>query len=162
IVRGVNVFPTQIEELILRIPQLSPHFQCVLTREGRMDELTVRVERREGVDAARATEAGAELAHLVKSNIGITVGVDVVEPRAVRYASDWRDARAGSRPRPGRRGMFRSTGGWAAISWRPRRAAGVQVVRTPVPGEDHHGTVAALRPGSAATYTVQCGRMEID
>jgi phenylacetate-CoA ligase len=83
IVRGVNVFPTQIEELILRVPQLAPHFQCVLTREGRMDELTVRVERREGVDAERATEAGAELAHLVKSNIGITVGVDVVEPQAV-------------------------------------------------------------------------------
>ncbi|MBX6722424.1 MAG: phenylacetate--CoA ligase, partial [Dactylosporangium sp.] len=40
IVRGVNVFPTQIEELILRIPQLSPHFQCVLRRDGRMDTLT--------------------------------------------------------------------------------------------------------------------------
>ena len=37
ILRGVNLFPTQIEELILRIPALSPHFQCVLTRDGRMD-----------------------------------------------------------------------------------------------------------------------------
>ncbi len=44
ILRGVNLFPTQIEELILRTPALSPHFQCVLTRPGRLDELTVRVE----------------------------------------------------------------------------------------------------------------------
>src|SRR5437764_11432640 len=46
ILRGVNLFPTQIEELILRTPALSPHFQCVLTREGRLDAMTVRVERR--------------------------------------------------------------------------------------------------------------------
>ncbi len=83
IVRGVNVFPTQIEELILRVPQLAPHFQCVLTRQGRMDALTVRVEHREGVDGTEATKAGTELAHLVKSTIGITVGVDVVAPQEV-------------------------------------------------------------------------------
>src|SRR3954452_8978692 len=41
ILRGVTLFPTQIEELILRTPALAPHFQCVLTREGRMDALTV-------------------------------------------------------------------------------------------------------------------------
>src|SRR5947208_2738267 len=57
IVRGVNLFPTQIEELILRTPALSPHFQCVLTRPARMDELTVRVERRPD-----ATPADAEAA----------------------------------------------------------------------------------------------------
>ena len=49
IVRGVNVFPTQIEEVILRLEPLTPHFQCVLTRPGPMDELTVRVERREDI-----------------------------------------------------------------------------------------------------------------
>ena len=58
IVRGVNVFPTQIEELILATPGLSPHFQCVLTRPGRMDELTVRVERRPGRDGDVAATAG--------------------------------------------------------------------------------------------------------
>ena len=46
ILRGVNLFPTQIEELILRTPALAPHFQCVLSRSARLDELTVRVERR--------------------------------------------------------------------------------------------------------------------
>ena len=50
ILRGVNLFPTQIEELILRVPSLSPHFQCELARPGRMDTMTVRVERRPGID----------------------------------------------------------------------------------------------------------------
>jgi phenylacetate-CoA ligase len=83
IIRGVNVFPTQIEELILRTPQLSPHFQCVLTKHGPMDALTVRVERRDGVDENAATRAGAELIHLVKSNIGVSVEVDVVAPDGI-------------------------------------------------------------------------------
>ena len=61
ILRGVNVFPTQIEELILRTPALSPHFQCVLDRQGRMDTLTVQVERRAGVAADEAARAGAAL-----------------------------------------------------------------------------------------------------
>jgi phenylacetate-CoA ligase len=83
IVRGVNLFPTQIEELILRMPELSPHFQCVLTREGRLDDLTVRVERRPSVAAADADAAGAALAHRVKSTVGVTVRVDVVAPDSV-------------------------------------------------------------------------------
>ena len=44
IVRGVNVFPTQVEEQILAVEGLAPHYLCVLTRPGNMDELTVRVE----------------------------------------------------------------------------------------------------------------------
>jgi phenylacetate-CoA ligase len=80
ILRGVNLFPSQIEELILRTPALSPHFQCVLMREGRLDALTVRVEQRAGVDA---TDAGAELARLVKNTIGVTVRVEVVQPDGI-------------------------------------------------------------------------------
>jgi len=83
IVRGVNVFPTQIEELILRTPQLSPHFQCVLTRQGRMDALTVRVERRAEVNPGEAERAGVALAQLAKSTIGVSIGVDVIEPDGV-------------------------------------------------------------------------------
>jgi phenylacetate-CoA ligase len=83
ILRGVNLFPTQIEELILRTPQLSPHFQCVLTREGRLDALTVRVERRTGVEAAAGARAGDELARLVKNTIGVSVGVEVIAPDTV-------------------------------------------------------------------------------
>jgi phenylacetate-CoA ligase len=84
ILRGVNVFPTQIEELILRTRGLSPHFQLVLTRPGRLDELTVRVEARPDA-AASETRARAEdeLGKLVKENVGITVAVDVVEPEVL-------------------------------------------------------------------------------
>src|SRR3954470_7333141 len=58
ILRGVNLFPTQIEELVLPVPALSPHFQCVLTRPDVMDELTVRVERREDASQYDGGQAG--------------------------------------------------------------------------------------------------------
>jgi phenylacetate-CoA ligase len=83
ILRGVNLFPTQIEELILRVPQLSAHFQCVLTREGRLDALTVRVERRIDATELAGREAAETLATLVKNTIGVTVQVEVVEPDGV-------------------------------------------------------------------------------
>src|SRR5271169_1788479 len=59
ILRGVNLFPTQIEELIMGIPALSPHFQLHLTREGRMDQLAVHVERRPGAADAAAADAAS-------------------------------------------------------------------------------------------------------
>jgi phenylacetate-CoA ligase len=81
ILRGVNLFPTQVEELLLRVPELSPHFQLVLSRPTRLDELTVRVESRAG--AVDRGAAAATLAALVKDTIGVTVDVDVVEPHAI-------------------------------------------------------------------------------
>ena len=83
ILRGVNLFPTQIEELILGLPQLSPHFQCVLDREGSLDSLTVKVERRPEVPAGDAAASGAELRRLVKASIGVSVAVDVLDPDGV-------------------------------------------------------------------------------
>lgn len=83
ILRGVNVFPTQIEELILHTPALSPHFQCVLSRTGNLDDLTVLVEHRGGVPSDTASEAGAHLERLVKNKIGMTVAVDVVSPDTI-------------------------------------------------------------------------------
>jgi phenylacetate-CoA ligase len=83
ILRGVNLFPTQIEELVLRIPALSPHFQCVLRRAGRLDSLTVRVERRLTASQEEAGAAGHELAERVKATIGVSIGVDVVEPDGI-------------------------------------------------------------------------------
>src|SRR5438094_4246009 len=73
ILRGVNLFPTQIEELVLRTPALSPHFQCVLSRPGRLDELTVRVERRPDATPDDAAAAGDQLRGLVKSVVGVSV-----------------------------------------------------------------------------------------
>ncbi len=87
ILRGVNLFPTQIEELILRTPALSPHFQCVLDRPGRMDQLTVRVEHRVEVDPAMAGDEGPRLAALVKNHIGVTVRVEVVAPDTIERSA---------------------------------------------------------------------------
>ncbi len=87
VLRGVNLFPSQIEELILRVPSLSPHFQCVLSRPGRTDELTVRVERRPDADAGRAGEFGNTLAGLVKNSVGVTVRVDVTDPETVERSA---------------------------------------------------------------------------
>jgi len=87
ILRGVNLFPTQIEELILRVPSLSPHFQCELARPGRMDQLTVRVERRPGIDEQVGQQGGAALIKLVKNHIGVTVGVDVVDPGGIERSA---------------------------------------------------------------------------
>ena len=83
ILRGVNVFPTQIEELILRTPALAPHFQCVLTRDGRLDTLTVKVERRAGTEPDAAARASHDLATSIKNNIGVSVRVEVIDPDGV-------------------------------------------------------------------------------
>ena len=80
ILRGVNVFPSQIEEIVLRTPGVSPHFQLELTRQGRMDRLTVRAEARPGADAAQRETAAPAIAAAVKDGIGVTVDVAIVEP----------------------------------------------------------------------------------
>jgi phenylacetate-CoA ligase len=87
ILRGVNLFPTQIEELILRIPALSPHFQLHLTRPGRMDALTIRVERRPDTTSADAEAAGAQLSALIKNTIGVTAAVAVQAPDTTERSS---------------------------------------------------------------------------
>jgi phenylacetate-CoA ligase len=83
ILRGVNLFPTQIEELIMRVPALSPHFQLHLSKEGRMDQLAVHVERRTGTAQADAEQAGTQLSTLVKNTIGVTVSTSVMEPDSI-------------------------------------------------------------------------------
>ncbi|MFD3336406.1 phenylacetate--CoA ligase PaaK [Streptomyces sp. NPDC058700] len=79
ILRGVNLFPTQIEELVLRTPGVAPHFQLRLTREGRLDALTVRAEARPGATGEERAEAARTLAAAVKDGIGVSVGVEVVD-----------------------------------------------------------------------------------
>jgi phenylacetate-CoA ligase len=81
ILRGVNLFPTQVEELILRVHGLSPHFQLVLSRPHRLDELTVRVEARHAASSSEErARSQEELGALIKENIGVAVDVDVLEP----------------------------------------------------------------------------------
>src|ERR1700748_998966 len=83
ILRGVNLFPTQVEELILGVPALSPHFQLHLSRSGRMDTMTGHVERRADADAATAEAAGAQLAGQIKNTIGVSTGIVVQEPDTI-------------------------------------------------------------------------------
>jgi phenylacetate-CoA ligase len=81
IIRGVNLFPSQIEELVLADRRLAPHYVLEIRRTQRLDELTVVAEARP--DAAdEVTRAGArrDLGHHIKSRIGITTRVTVVEP----------------------------------------------------------------------------------
>jgi phenylacetate-CoA ligase len=83
IVRGVNVFPTQVEELVLSVKGLTPYFQCVLERPHRMDELTVVVEAAPDVPDAGWPELGDRVASLVKHRIGVTASVRVVQPGGI-------------------------------------------------------------------------------
>ncbi len=78
IIRGVNVFPTQIEELILRDPVLAPHYQVEITRPKNLDEMTILVERRPDAGSADGHAAGERLAHRVKDLIGVTAAVRVL------------------------------------------------------------------------------------
>ncbi len=80
IVRGVNVFPSQVEEQILAVEGLAPHYLCVLTRPGNLDELTVRVE---AASDPYDEGLGAALAERIKNRIGVTARVEVLAPHAL-------------------------------------------------------------------------------
>jgi phenylacetate-CoA ligase len=84
IIRGVNVFPSQIEELLLRTEALSAHYLIVLTREARLDVMTIYVEVRPEADKPHSREgAGEHLARLVKERIGVTANVAVVDANSL-------------------------------------------------------------------------------
>ncbi|HNS86431.1 MAG TPA: phenylacetate--CoA ligase, partial [Parvularculaceae bacterium] len=83
IIRGVNVFPTQIEEQILKESALAPHYVLEITRPGRMDELKVVVEARAGASADEIAAASKSLKHHIKTMIGISTAVDIVPPGGV-------------------------------------------------------------------------------
>jgi phenylacetate-CoA ligase len=83
IIRGVNVFPTQVEELILRHPALAPHYQLEIARLRQLDELTVCVERRVGAGIAEGDDAGAALARMIKDLVGVTAEIRVVQPGGI-------------------------------------------------------------------------------
>lgn len=83
ILRGVNLFPTQIEEIVLRTPSAAPHFQLRLTREGRLDALTVRAEARPEATPEQRTAAAASIAAAVKDGVGVSVAVEIVDPETL-------------------------------------------------------------------------------
>ena len=82
IIRGVNVFPTQVEELVLKIAQLGPHYQIVLTRSGNLDEVEIMTEVRPEFDYLNASEReqiAGQLRHAVKSFIGVSAAIRVTD-----------------------------------------------------------------------------------
>jgi phenylacetate-CoA ligase len=87
VLRGVNVFPTQIEEVLLRIPGLTPHFQLVLTSRDHLDELTVQVEARAGLGAEQRTEAARALTAQVHDHVGVRVQVAVGDPDTIERSA---------------------------------------------------------------------------
>ena len=89
IIRGVNLFPTQIEELLLRLPGLAPHFQLEITRTGHLDELGICVECSPAVatDAALRGRLGQELETSIKATIGVSTSVVVRDPGALERSA---------------------------------------------------------------------------
>ncbi|MEU9450378.1 phenylacetate--CoA ligase PaaK [Streptomyces sp. NPDC048277] len=83
ILRGVNVFPSQVEEIVLRTPGVAPHFQIQLSRRGRMDHMTVRVEARPDAGPADREAAAKTIAQGIKDGVGVTVEVAVVDPETL-------------------------------------------------------------------------------
>lgn len=78
IIRGVNVFPTQIEEQVLKCPGLAAHFMIDISRPGRLDEVSIQVEARAGTDAAGHARQGRLLARYVKEVVGVSARIEVV------------------------------------------------------------------------------------
>ena len=119
ILRGVNLFPTQIEELILRIPELSPHFQCVLTKQGRLDALTVRVERRGEAAAGRRRGCRADACdpRQEHSRCGHTTSrcssLQALNDRQARCVASWINAR---KAEPGVRLRYEASRIWPPSS----------------------------------------------
>ena len=87
IIRGVNVFPTQIEEQVLKCPALAPHFVIEVSRPARMDEVTIRVEARDGVAEPARTTAAAMLSALIKENVGISARAEVTLPGTIERSA---------------------------------------------------------------------------
>ncbi len=86
IIRGVNVFPTQIEELILAMPSLAPHYLLEVSREGHLDALAVQVESVPGAGVA-ASDVATDLAQRIKAYVGISVKVCVGEPGSLQRSA---------------------------------------------------------------------------
>ncbi|QBE64403.1 phenylacetate--CoA ligase PaaK [Pseudoduganella lutea] len=83
IIRGVNVFPTQIEELILKMPDLASQYQLVVTRDGHLDKLEVIAELRPDVRETESLALARELEHCIKTHVGVSTRVSVVAPNGI-------------------------------------------------------------------------------
>ena len=83
IIRGVNVFPTQIEERVLAVDALSPHYQIRVTRDGKLDVVTVQVEKTVDAKNADSSAVATELKKGIKDYVGVSTIIEVCEPGEV-------------------------------------------------------------------------------
>jgi len=83
IIRGVNLFPTQVEELVLRQPQLSGHYQILVTRQNHLDQVLVRCELKPERAGSDRGAIGSQLQARIKDLIGVSCEVEVLEPSKV-------------------------------------------------------------------------------
>ncbi len=83
IIRGVNVFPTQVEELIMKQSALAPHYVCEISRTGNMDDFSVRVEPNPASGTDEAQQAAAALGSAIKTMIGVTARIDLAETGSI-------------------------------------------------------------------------------
>src|SRR6266498_4149754 len=104
IIRGVNVYPSQVEAVLVGFPGLAPHYQIVLNREGPMDAMTIEVELATPAphDAPRAAKMAADVRHHVKAMVGVTCEVVLKPPgeipRSQGKAVRVKDLRQASKP----------------------------------------------------------------
>jgi phenylacetate-CoA ligase len=89
IIRGVNVFPSQIEELLLKVPGVAPHYQLELTREAHLDQLAVKVECLESIaaDGPARSRLQCDLQGSIKAMIGISTQVVVCDPGSIERSA---------------------------------------------------------------------------
>ncbi len=87
IIRGVNVFPSQIEELILKTPGLAPHYVLEVRRPERLDMLTVKVEARAHETDERRQDTAQTLTARIKTHIGVSVHVDITDPNSIERST---------------------------------------------------------------------------
>lgn len=83
IIRGVNVFPSQIESVLVGRPGIAPHYQLVIQREGSMDTLTIEVEAADGVPASDYDKVGADVKRIIKDRVGVSARTVVLAPGEV-------------------------------------------------------------------------------
>ena len=99
IIRGVNVYPSQVESVMVGLEGVSPHYQLVVQREGAMDTMTVEVEAEHGVEPSTYDAMGKEIQHHIKSIIGVSTRVVVLAhdelPRSQGKAIRVKDMRKG-------------------------------------------------------------------
>jgi phenylacetate-CoA ligase len=80
IIRGVNVYPSQVEAVLVGLPDVAPHYQLVVERQGSLDNVSIEAEAQAGVPESEYARIGKQIAHHIKSMIGISTAVSVKKP----------------------------------------------------------------------------------